>query len=135
MSLSDGTDTSSNWKCMVVMEGPLESSCQTECIANNMSPTDCTVTYNQYPDCWSATECAAADSWSAATEYTQDDIGWGRAPSKDPETFGYTNPEVCSGLDATSTIPIYETEGCDPAGKDWGSSIPIWAGDLSLVVL
>ena len=133
MSLSDGTKTSSDWKCMVIMEGPNESSCRNDCIPNDVSPTTCTVTYNEYPDCWSATECAAADSWSAAKEYTQDQIRWGRAPSKDPQIYGYTNPEVCSGLDATSTIPIYQNEGCDPAEKDWGSSVPIWTNDLGLV--
>ena len=133
MVLSDGTVTSSDWKCSVVMEGPNEAACQNECLDNSLSPSMCTVTYNSYPECWKTLSCTEADAWSPATEYTQDQIGWGRSPDKDPETFGYTYPAVCSGLEATSTEQIYQTEGCVPADKDWGSSVPIWTGDLGLV--
>eukprot|EP00486_Rosalina_sp_Unknown_P000399 CAMPEP_0201564796 /NCGR_PEP_ID=MMETSP0190_2-20130828/3378_1 /ASSEMBLY_ACC=CAM_ASM_000263 /TAXON_ID=37353 /ORGANISM="Rosalina sp." /LENGTH=281 /DNA_ID=CAMNT_0047981455 /DNA_START=80 /DNA_END=925 /DNA_ORIENTATION=+ len=129
MHLSDGTVTSSDWKCTVVMEGPLETACQDECIdLDVMSPSQCTVQYNEYPSCWNETICSSEDSWLSATEYTIDDVGMGRTP--DSSSFDY--PNVCSGLDATSTEEIYQNEGCDPRDKDWGDAVPIWTSDLDL---
>ena len=73
IQLSDGTVTSSDWRCKVVMEGPLESECQTECAA---TPSQCTVQNNLYPSCWNETSCPDATYWSSAKEYTTDDIDW-----------------------------------------------------------
>eukprot|EP00485_Elphidium_margaritaceum_P009898 CAMPEP_0202686662 /NCGR_PEP_ID=MMETSP1385-20130828/2412_1 /ASSEMBLY_ACC=CAM_ASM_000861 /TAXON_ID=933848 /ORGANISM="Elphidium margaritaceum" /LENGTH=304 /DNA_ID=CAMNT_0049341283 /DNA_START=23 /DNA_END=937 /DNA_ORIENTATION=- len=124
MALSDGTVTSSSWKCAVLMEGPDNTECSsiTECLDQSLSPSVCTVTYNDIPSCWNATECAEADSWSAPTEYTQSDIGWGRPP--DAEGYGYVYPDICG------SNPIYESEGCKPADKDWGAASFIWTSDL-----
>ena len=138
MKLSDGTVTSSDWRCTVVHEGPNESICQGgECIAQNMRPSECTASTNSYPECWYETECPAADSWTSATEYSQDTMGWGRSPNSDPEKFGYTYPEVCSGLTATSTSDIYETEGCVPKDKfeTDSTSTPIWTSDLGMIYI
>jgi len=135
IALSDGTVSGSNWMCYVVMEGPLETACQGECLSMDTDPNSCTVQYNSYPSCWNATTCSSAttaNGWVYATEYTVDDIGYGRPPNSNPETYGYTYPAVCSGLDATTTTVEYQTEGCIPADKNWGSSVPMWTSDLNL---
>jgi len=132
MKLSDGTVTSSEWKCMVVHEGPVEETCKGECLAMNLNPSICTTTTNEYPSCWNEAECSAADSWTSATEISQDTMGWGRSPSSDIEKFDYTYPAVCSGLSATSTTEFYQENGCIPADqfRDDTTSTPIWTSDL-----
>lgn len=130
IALSDGTVSSSDWKCTVVMEGPLETSCQDECIdLDSMSPSECTTQYNDYADCWSESFCPEATMrWSSATEYTTDEVGYGISPNSPALDY----PNVCSGLDATSTEQIYIDEGCVPSEKDWGDAVPIWTDDLGM---
>ena len=131
--------------CYVVMEGPINTACQVAdespaCIPNNESPSQCSVQYNQPPSCWNETICSSAtitNGWVNATEYTTSDIGWGRSPNTDPEKYGYTYPAVCSGLNATSTTQIYQTQGCVPADIDTlsgaqGSAVPMWTDDLGM---
>ena len=73
--------------CYVVMEGPTTTACRVAdespaCIANSEKPSQCSVQYNQYPSCWNETICSSvtiANGWVNATEYTTDDIGWGRS--------------------------------------------------------
>mmetsp|Transcript_21081 Transcript_21081/g.33685 ORF Transcript_21081/g.33685 Transcript_21081/m.33685 type:complete len:296 (+) Transcript_21081:58-945(+) len=124
IALSDGTVTSSDWKCTVLMEGPTNSACTsiTECLDKALQPSICSVTWNSVPSCWNQTICAEADSWSAATEYDGTTVGWGRPP--DAEGYGYTYPDICG------SNTIYTTEGCKPADKDWGAAKPIWTSDL-----
>jgi hypothetical protein len=124
LSLSDGTVSGSDWKCTVLMEGPDNTECAsiTECLDNALDPSICTVTYNSVPTCWNETSCAEADSWSAANTYDPSAIGWGRPP--DADGYGYVYPDICG------SNPIYTTEGCKPADKDWGQAQFIWTSDL-----
>eukprot|EP00483_Globobulimina_turgida_P000677 UN00677 len=127
IKLSDGTISSTDWKCFIVMEGPYvinDCSYSNECTND---PDACTVTYNDYPSCWNQTTCVAADSWSSATTYDNVD-GWG-VPTENEQCCGVQTTYTQAEIDACAAI--YPT-GCNPGQFDWGAAEFMWTGDLNL---
>jgi hypothetical protein len=124
--ISDGTASSSEWKCFTTAYGPNEGA-PDGCSSSNFD--GCTVTNTTEPDDWQSIWFDDSD-WSYATEYTEDDIQWPRVP-----TYSYgachtlTDPWNGEEKDP-SYIKIDESDCLDPSIQNWGNVSFIWKEDL-----
>jgi len=131
---SDGTTTSSDWKCQVVNSGPNPESCcydwqgGLECKGNGT----CVTTSVPYDSNWFTTGYDFS-SWPNAVEYSDHQTGWGVPPVYNPltaecfsawlnvskyENATYTTPEECQN-------PVFD----NVSGSFKGSKF-IWGPDL-----
>lgn len=125
--LSDGTVSSSQWKCYVISTGPTTESQNDGCDKDNFSK--CKVDTFPEPSGW--TSVGFDDStWDNAVEFTDDYTGWGRTPTyssgqcccmTDPVTGEYKDPDE---------LPLGEDECLAPKFLDWGEATFIWTSDL-----
>lgn len=114
--ISDGTVTSANWKCKVINYGPTNletcySPSTPKCLPTGDTPLGvCNLTITSEPTNWYGTTFDDS-SWTAATEYTETEIGWGKAPTPGDANYG----------------------GCiDPRDLSFGSASFIWGDNLLL---
>mmetsp|Transcript_33192 Transcript_33192/g.80043 ORF Transcript_33192/g.80043 Transcript_33192/m.80043 type:complete len:630 (-) Transcript_33192:268-2157(-) len=91
---SDGTVTGSAWSTFVVTHGPTAESETAGCSATNLDA--CVVSSVAEPTGWTGVGFEVDNTWSAATEYTSSEAGWGRTPS-------WNTTASCCG---TSTSPM-----------------------------
>jgi hypothetical protein len=126
---SDGTVSSSKWKCFTTYFGPTDDSYAAGCNATNLDKCACLNTTE--PTGW---KLAGFDDsgWAYASNYTEGEAGWGMTPSytvatglcgkqTDPLTRGVRNPEYVATL---------ADECIDPKIQTWGTSVFIWGSDL-----
>lgn len=128
--LSDGTYTSSVWRCFTTSYGPTDESVAAGCSAANLSL--CAVQNSTEPAGW--TEMGFDDSaWAAATEFSEEEAGWGRTPSWDAasgQCATMTDP-VTSANKEPSYLVLPESQCLDPSTQDWGLSSFIWQPSLT----
>eukprot|EP00931_Biecheleriopsis_adriatica_P111186 TRINITY_DN8553_c0_g1_i1.p1 TRINITY_DN8553_c0_g1~~TRINITY_DN8553_c0_g1_i1.p1 ORF type:complete len:310 (+),score=42.37 TRINITY_DN8553_c0_g1_i1:122-931(+) len=87
---SDGTVTSSDWKSYVVTHGPTDASIAAGCDRRNLEA--CKIQTNAVPANWYSTSFDDS-SWVAATQYSEDEAGWGKPPRYSNGRCGtVTNP-------------------------------------------
>ncbi|XP_013404102.1 uncharacterized protein LOC106169244 [Lingula anatina] len=100
MVLDDGTVTSSAWKCKTFFRGPIDLNC-----TSGPKPwTTCRGEHFTMPENWWTKNFTTDDTWVSATEFTDEEVGWGRAPR--------------------------EGEGINPRTISWGQSRFIWTSSL-----
>ena len=127
---SDGTYTSSSWRCFTTSFGPTDESVSTGCTSTTLSL--CGVQNTTEPDGW--TQLGFDDSaWASATEYTEKETGWGRTPTWDAATgrcSTMTDPVTSADKDPSYLI-LPESQCLDPSTQDWGQSSFIWQQSLT----
>ena len=129
VKFSDGTVSSSSWKCYVTSSGPTTESQSKGCSESNYDA--CEVSTFDEPEGW--TDVGFDDShWMNAVEYTDAYTGWGRTPTYDSQT-GHcccmTDP--VTGDDKNPNYLSLVADDCvAPKFEDWGSASFIWSSDL-----
>jgi hypothetical protein len=108
---SDGTVTSANWKAYVATFGPTDASVSSGCSSSNLSP--CAVQDNGIPDNW-YTESFDDSEWSAATEYTTNEAGWGMSPTYSDGMCGKITSPLTRQAEEPSSIETTADECLDP---------------------
>ena len=129
VKFSDGTVSSSAWKCYVTATGPTIESQNQGCSTSNYDLCE-VLTYDE-PEGW--TGVGFDDSqWLNAVEYTDAYTGWGRTPTYDSQTGQcccMTDP--VTGLDKSPNYLSLDADECiAPKFMDWGTASFIWTSDL-----
>jgi hypothetical protein len=129
--LSDGTVSNSGWKCMTTSYGPTEASTEAGCSTSNFAP--CRIQNFTEPSGWK-TLGFDDSTWQAATEYTDDEAGWGVTPTYDASTRQCsTRIDPVSGKSWDPPYVLLDEDQClDPLAQEWGSSVFIWQPDMYL---
>lgn len=70
--LSDGTVSSTDWKCMTTSYGPTQESIDAGCSSTNLDA--CELSYTDVPDGWTLSTFDDSD-WDYATLYTEQEAG------------------------------------------------------------
>jgi len=132
---SDGVKTSNVWKTWTVTYGPTEASETAGCSASDLSK--CVVQDNGTPADWYTASFDDA-AWTAATEYTAAEAGWGRTPSYSGGMCGTITSPLTKQNANPSSITTTADECLDPkqvlcggdgycSGSDgrmlWGASL------------
>jgi len=132
---SDGVKTSKTWKTWTVTYGPTEASEAAGCSGTNLAA--CAITDNGTPTDWYKASFDDA-SWTAATEYTAAEAGWGRTPTYSGGKCGTITSPLTKENAAVSSITTTADECLDPkmvlcggdgdcTGEDarmlWGASL------------
>ena len=129
VKFSDGTVSSSTWKCYVTSTGPTTESQTNGCSDSNYDA--CEVLSYDEPEGW--TDVGYDDShWLNAVEYTDAYTGWGRTPTYESQTGQcccMTDP--VTGEDKNPNYLSLNPDECiAPKFMDWGSASFIWTSDL-----
>ena len=129
--LSDGTVSNSAWKCMTTSYGPTEASVAAGCSTSNFAA--CRIQNFTEPSGWK-TLGFDDSAWQLATEYTDDEAGWGVAPTYDASTRECsTRIDPVSGKSWNPSYVMLDEDQClDPLAQDWGTSVFIWQPSMYL---
>lgn len=125
--MSDGTVTSSAWKCFTTNFGPTDESNAAGCSATNLAA--CKLKSTPEPDNWKELSFNDA-SWSSAKEYTEAEAGWGMAPRFENGLCGDLTDGLTRQPKNPNKITTLQDECLSPKDLNWGSSKFIWQGDL-----
>lgn len=125
--LSDGTVTNKNWKCFTTNYGPTAASITAGCSATNLTP--CALQITAEPTNWTSPSFDHS-SWSAASEFTEAQAGWGTAPTYSNGLCGTLTDGYTRQTKNPSAISTTADECLSPRIQTWGSSVFIWQGDL-----
>lgn len=125
--LSDGTVSSSLWKCYSTNFAPTDASNAAGCSKTNLKV--CNSTVLPEPTGWTL-KSFDDSAWKSATVYTEAQAGWGAAPT-------YQNGQCGNVVDPLTRIdksPNYITSTADecvsPRDQSWSSSSFIWGSDI-----
>lgn len=123
MLFSDGTVSSTSWKCMTTSYGPTDASIKAGCSAQNLTP--CQVSTTAEPDNW--TQLSFDDSkWATASTFTDQQAGWGVTPTyQNGNCMTLTDPYT-----AQPKSPSFQATTADeciqPAVQNWGTAKFMW---------
>eukprot|EP00595_Chromulina_sp_UTEXLB2642_P003136 CAMPEP_0196765042 /NCGR_PEP_ID=MMETSP1095-20130614/7443_1 /TAXON_ID=96789 ORGANISM="Chromulina nebulosa, Strain UTEXLB2642" /NCGR_SAMPLE_ID=MMETSP1095 /ASSEMBLY_ACC=CAM_ASM_000446 /LENGTH=218 /DNA_ID=CAMNT_0042122259 /DNA_START=32 /DNA_END=685 /DNA_ORIENTATION=+ len=118
IKLSDGTVSSTAWKCTTISYGPTAASIAAGCSANNLTP--CQLSITDAPDGW--TLSSFDDSkWESASVFTEAEAGWGRSPSYDSKSGQCTTlTDPYTGENKNPSYLVLPADECiTPALQNW----------------
>lgn len=127
MVFSDGTISSSDWKCFTTSFGPTEDSIKAGCTEKNIQV--CKVQITPEPANWMLKDFDDS-KWSKATLYTEQQAGWGMAPKYANGKCGTLTDPLTRNNKSPDAIVTEANECLDPRQQSWGNSQFIWQADL-----
>lgn len=133
-SFDDGTKTSSSWKLFVSKAGPTAASITAGCSGSNLGA--CAIEDRGDPMGWYMASFNSS-AWTAATQYTANEAGWGRTPMwQNGKCCTVTSPLTrtdlgCSMNTSGTSVVVTADECLDPrASLESSGAQFIWGSEL-----
>jgi hypothetical protein len=127
IAMTDGTVSSTEWKCFVTSYGPTDESNAAGCSATNLSV--CKLRTAAEPDGWKLLNFDDS-KWVNANVYTDADVGWGMTPKYANGMCGTLTSPYDRQNKNPNSISTVADDCLDPKVQSWGTSKFMWTSDL-----